>query len=166
MTKQLSRLVAALACAMCLPLAGHATDYYDLYMTTTDGSVVRLDYANLRSLTFQRTTVDGKATIVMNVNTAAGVAATYNMANTDFISFMDVTTGIEDAVADEAEAPLSVVDGEVVANERGEAAVYGIDGRKLRAAKVEEGDKVSLSDLSAGTYIITLNGHSLKKAVR
>ncbi len=156
-----------LATLFCVLSAGSSClasgDDYDLYLLSSEGEYVSLGYSSLRSLSFAQVREDGKSVNKMIVNRVDGTSDEFNLLTYDAILFNSVATGIEDiAYAAAGETLMEMHNGEICCHASGLVKVFQIDGRMVKSALVESGDRLSVADLADGTYIFNLNGKSVK----
>ena len=105
---------------------------------------------------------------------AEDISAEYEVQSVVSYTFEDILTGIEDVKddGDEAGITFKYLDGETVSviglNEDDKIAVYSLSGSKIVAdiERSEDAADISLRNLDAGTYIITINNSKSIKVFR
>lgn len=162
--KQLKLFICALSCMLYMAQNANATDYYDLYLQSTSGSLTRLDYANLRSITFEMVRESGTTTYVnmMHVNSYDGSTSSYSLEDAECLIFMDVTVGVNDVNESEVPGAFILQNGKVQAAEQGVASVYQMDGRRVSNQSVQQGEVINIDNGVSGTYLVHLNGQTIK----
>ena len=105
---------------------------------------------------------------------AEDISVEYEVQSVVSYTFEDILTGIEDVKddGDEAGITFKYLDGETVSisglNEDDKIAVYSLSGSKIVAdiERSEDAADISLRNLDAGTYIITINNSKSIKVFR
>lgn len=157
-------MLAALLCAVfvCNPCSA-SDDDYDLYLLSSEGEYVSLGYSTLRSLSFAQMREDGVTVNKMLVNRVDGTSDEFNLLTYDAIVFESVATGINGLPEESADdAVLELHDGKVYCHAGGDVRVCLLDGRVVKTLTVKNGEAFSIDALASGTYIVNINGKSVK----
>ncbi|MCM1311494.1 MAG: T9SS type A sorting domain-containing protein [Bacteroides sp.] len=156
------QLAALLCAAFVFSPNSVSADDYDLYLLSSEGEYVSLDYSTLRSLEFARVREDEAYVNKMFVNRVDGTSDEFNLLTYDALLFESVATSIGHLQEEIGGQVLEWTGGTVRCLVGGEVKVYQVDGRLIKTLSVESGDSFTLDTLAAGTYIIHINGKSVK----
>ena len=122
--------------------------------------------------------VDDRPRVILGDNfvrvVAEDISAEYEVQSVVSYTFEDILTGIDDVKddGDEAGITFKYLDGETVTvsglNADDKIAVYSLSGSKIVAdiERSEDAADISLRNLDAGTYIITINNSKSIKVFR
>lgn len=157
-----------LLAALCLGATSMQAESIDYVMkiTLSDGTV-------------DKYVVSDRPRVYLNENSVEvytqEISAKYDVKSVLSYTFEDILTGIEDVkddAGDEAGITFKYLDGETVVvsglNADDNIAVYSLSGGKIAADidRSEDAADVSLKNLDAGTYIITINNSKSIKVFR
>lgn len=157
---------------LCVATPSWADDYEFYIVSSSDGTCTSLDMAHLRSLSFKQTIPERNVYInEMFANYADGTSVTYDLAGYSALIFENpLLVGIDGVAASSSSNPAGnpfVYNGsQLTASSAGILRIHRLDGRQVSALSVSSGERVSLQTLPAGIYIVSLNGHAAKIAVK
>lgn len=147
MKKILLSFIAVICC-----MTSFADTGKSLFITFTDGSVIEFALATTPEIT----TANDKLTV-----TSADATASYDLYTVKTFTY-GATTGIE---ATEKTSPFTISGNRLVVNgNHHQIRIFAMDGTSVSISPIQAGNAtvICLDELSAGVYIIHVNGQSVK----
>ncbi len=166
------RLMSA-ALLLCLSALQAKADDFGLYLVSLDGEqYTSLNYATLQSLSFEqvREVNDAGDRVYVNRMTANhqdGNKQVFNLADYASIRFMEQSVGLSSLHTDaDGRHGFRLQGRSLQLDHASTLHVYQTDGRQVLSRHMQAGQTIDLSSLSAGTYIIHVDGQSAKILVK
>lgn len=129
----------------------------NLVVTTTNGTEQLFQLTEESQLLFE----DGNRLIIRDID---GTTATFDLANIRKMVCTETTGTDESLTSDLQLLPNPFRDSFIIRNLQGQgsARIYTLDGRLVKTFMASEGQRVDISTLSQGMYLLHINGQTLK----
>ena len=129
----------------------------NLVVTTTDGADHLFQMTEESQLFFE----DGNRLVIRDID---GTTVSFDLASIRKMACTETTGTDENLTSDLQLLPNPSRDCFIIRNLQGEstARVYTLDGRLVKTFLASEGQRIDISELSQGMYLLHLNGQTLK----